>query len=681
MSGPTGGWAGRILRLDLSKKRVESEATARYVPDYIGGKGIATRIAWDEIEPGTGPYSPDNLLMFMTGPFSGTLAPTSGKGTVCSVSPRTLPDPWFTYSGMGGNWTPELKYAGFDGIVVKGIAPEPLYLLVCDGEAELRPAADLWGKDVFAVQELLKERHGTAAQVICIGAAGEHWVVSATIHHRQKNCSGMAGFGAVMGAKNLKAIVIRGTGSVPIADPRRFVEACKRVHRLVHAGPTETPVRMTMGPTNVPCAHACPFGCATRSHDVALKVRGGKERRKNISVMCNGEAYEGGWNWYQYPTPAIEEKYAGELRTRAVEGLGKQGGDELQLLIETLGLSGWSYLTLRCWFLACLDHGVHEIEGLELRPTELDFWLELFRMIAYREGLGDLLADGLLPACERLELPDVVKRTAKWLEPMWGFPSHRDGRACEPQPSPLWIFDMLHWAIDSRDPLASHHQTGYIHCWFPPHYEGGSALVDRDKLEATFTRVFGDPGILEPGFDHLDAKTRVTKWFDDRAQVKDSLLLCDWVFPRVLNGFDSAEELAAADDYYGDVDAEASMLAPLTGLELSTADLDRAGERIRNLDRALQIRNSGRSRAVDATAEWVFEYPEKSDGTRLDQVLFDRILDHYYDHRGWDRDTGWPTRAKLEELGLPDAAEALDRLAEERSAEAGDAPTDPKERE
>ena len=452
MSRPKGGWAGRILRIDLTAVSVGSVATAPYLPDYVGGKGIATRIAWDELEPGTGPYSPDNLLMFMTGPFSGTLAPTSGKGTVCSVSPRTLPDPWFTYSGMGGNWTPELKYAGFDGIVVRGAADEPLYLWIEDGRAELRPAADLWGKDVFAVQELLKERHGDAAQVICIGPAGENRVVSATVHHRQKNCAGMAGFGAVMGAKNLKAIVIRGTGAVQIADPQRFVEACKRVHRLVHAGPTETPVRMKMGPTNIPCAHACPFGCATRSHDVALKLRGGKEKRKNISVMCNGEAYEGGWNWYQYPTPAIEEQYAGDLRTRAVEGLGKQGGDELQLLIETLGLSGWSYLTLRCWFLACLDHGVRKIDGLELRPEELDFWLELFRMIAYREGLGDLLADGLLPACDRLDLPDVVKKTAHWLEPMWGFPSHRDGRACEPQPSPLWIFDMLHWAIDSRDP-------------------------------------------------------------------------------------------------------------------------------------------------------------------------------------------------------------------------------------
>ena len=263
-------------------------------------------------------------------------------------------------------------------------------------------------------------------------------------------------------------------------------------------------------------------------------------------------------------------------------------------------------------------------------------------MIAYREGLGDLLADGLLPACDRLDLPDVVKKTAHWLEPMWGFPSHRDGRACEPQPSPLWIFDMLHWAIDSRDPLASHHQTGLHPLLVPSALRGRLAARRPGQARGdVHAGSSASPGILEPGFAHLDAKTRVTKWFDDRAQVKDSLLLCDWVFPRVLNGFDSAEELEAADDYYGDVDAEASMLAPLTGLDITTADLDRAGERIRNLDRALQIRNSGRSRAVDAHGGVGLRVPgEVRRHAARPARLFDRILDSYYDHRGWDRPDG-----------------------------------------
>ena len=140
------------------------------------------------------------------------------------------------------------------------------------------------------------------------------------------------------------------------------------------------------------------------------------------------------------------------------------------------------------------------------------------------------------------------------------------------------------------------------------------------------------------------------------------MLLCDWVFPRVLKGFDSQADLEAADDYYGDVEAEAKMLAPLTGLEITSADLDKVGDRIRNLDRALHIRNYDRSKTIDSTGEWVYEYPQKTDGTKLDRPLFDRILESYYKVRGWDQQTGRPTRATLEALGLTDVADELDSL-------------------
>jgi len=655
------GWAGKILRVDLTSNKVETNDTAKYVPEYIGGKGIATRIAWEELKPGVKPYDPENLLMFMTGPFSGTLAPTSGRGIVCGVSPRTYPIPWFTYSGMGGNWAAELKYAGFDGIVLKGNSDTPVYLWIHDGEVEIRNAEKLWGLDIFETQELLKAEYGKEAQTICIGPGGENLVVSATIHHRQKNSAGMPGFGAVMGAKKLKAIVIRGTGGVKIARPAEFVKSCREVRKLVNSGPTETPVKIVLGPTHLPCTHACPFGCTRKFKDIPLRLGDGKDRR-NIPVMCNAEAYELGCAWYKYPTPLIGKEYTGEIYTRAIEALGRDPGLELQAVIEALGVSGWTYLTLRCLFLACIDNGITRINGYKLDPGNPKFWESFFKKLAYREGIGDIFAHGLMQACEKLDLPEIIKKTAHWLEPMWGFPSHRDGRATESQPSPLWIFDMLHWVIDSRDPLASHHQTGYIHCWFPPHFEGGSPFVDFEKLKATFDRVFSAKGILEPGFEPLDAKTKVTKWFDDRAQMKDSLLLCDWCFPRVLKGFNTVGELEAAEDYYGNVDAEAEMLAPLTGLDIITADLDKAGERIRNLDRALHIRNYNRSRKVDASGEWVYEYPEKTDGTKLDKAMFDRILDSYYENRGWDKKTGWPTRAKLEELELKDVADELESM-------------------
>jgi aldehyde:ferredoxin oxidoreductase len=218
--------------------------------------------------------------------------------------------------------------------------------------------------------------------------------------------------------------------------------------------------------------------------------------------------------------------------------------------------------------------------------------------------------------------------------------------------------------VDSRDPMSSHHQSSFVSGWFPPHHEGKSGSPDTDfnKLKATYARVFGTGDVIEPGFEHMDLKTKFAGWLDNRAQLKDSLLVCDWCFPRILKVFHTKQELEAAADYYGDIDAEMKMFIPLTGINMNTADLEKAGERTRNLDRALHVRNYNRSRGIDATGEWYCEYPEKSDGTKLDMAIFNSILDSYYENRGWDKITGYPTRAKLEELDLKDVADELENL-------------------
>jgi aldehyde:ferredoxin oxidoreductase len=223
---------------------------------------------------------------------------------------------------------------------------------------------------------------------------------------------------------------------------------------------------------------------------------------------------------------------------------------------------------------------------------------------------------------------------------------------------------MLHWVIDSRDPMACHHQSSFIAGWFPLHHEGkcGTPDANMEKLYATYKKAFGTSEGIEPGLHTLDAKTMLAVWQDNRAQIKDSLLVCDWLFPAILHAFSTRKEYLEAEDYYGDLDAEAKMLAPLTGMDIDTAYIDRAGERIRNLDRALHIRNYDRSRVVDSTGEWYYEYPEKSDGTKLDSDMFNSILESYYDKRGWDKTTGRPTREKLEELGLKEVADHLERI-------------------
>ena len=653
------GWVGKILRVDLSTGRITTEDTAKYVPKFLGGKGIATAIAWNELKPGVTAYDADNLLMFMTGPMTGTMAPASGRGIICAVSPRTYPIEWFTYSGIGGHWAPELKYAGFDGIVVKGIASKPVYLLITDGKAEIKDAKHLWGRDSFVTQKALKAEHGNKTQVLAIGPAGENRVRYATIQHRLSNAAGQPGFGGVMGSKNLKAIAIRGSGGVNIADPAEFIRACREVMDLVKSGPTWAVIGQLPGPETVNCSQACPVHCCTmmRKGDPAgLDVGSGT---RNMMKHCVDPMYSWGWERTEYPTKYIKDIYQGDIFTRPTKGFGDEIGSELQTLGEGLGLSGWNYVNNYCWISACVDNGITELAGMKLEPDNPWFWKELLRKIAYREGLGDYLADDLIRASERLGVPELLKKHARWQEPMWGFGSHRLGRAAESQPSPIWIYTMCHWVTDSRDPLQSHHQSSWVEYWFPPHHGGGSPDTDFQKLKATYARVFGTGEVIEPGFGALKEKTQAAAYLGNRANLKDSLMLCDWLYPRLLRGYLSKEELQAASDYYGDLDAETKMFVPLTGMRVTTADLVKTGERVRNLDRALHVRNYGRNREMDSCAAWLFEYPEKSDGTKLTRPLFERILDLFYAARGWDKKTGVPTRAKLQELGLKDVADVL----------------------
>ena len=168
----------------------------------------------------------------MTGPLTGTLAPASGRLEICGKAPQSYPTTHYTRSSMGGHWGPELKYAGFDGVIIYGRASSPVYLWIEDGEAEIMDAEWLWGLDTFTTQKKLIERHGKRTQVCCIGQAGENLVRIAVIQSGIENAAGQGGFGAVMGSKKLKAIAVRGSGGVKIAKPKQLIEASTHIRRL-----------------------------------------------------------------------------------------------------------------------------------------------------------------------------------------------------------------------------------------------------------------------------------------------------------------------------------------------------------------------------------------------------------------------------------------------------------------
>lgn len=219
------GWTGKILRIDLSAGETSVVPTSRYVPDFVGGVGIAARIAWQELAPGVGAFDPENMLFIMAGPLTGTLASGAGRIEVLGIAPQQHPS-IFSRSGMGGHWGAELKYAGYDGIIVQGKAAKPVYVWIVDGKVEILDAGHLWGKGTYSTTAALRATHGHKTRVISCGQAGERLSRIAVIQTETGNAAGQGGFGGVMGSKNLKAIAARGTQGVRIARPQAFFDLC-----------------------------------------------------------------------------------------------------------------------------------------------------------------------------------------------------------------------------------------------------------------------------------------------------------------------------------------------------------------------------------------------------------------------------------------------------------------------
>ncbi|NLE76381.1 MAG: aldehyde ferredoxin oxidoreductase, partial [Chloroflexi bacterium] len=226
------GYLGKILRVDLSSGAMQDQPLREEdVATFLGGSGLAARLLWDEAGLDADPLAPENPLLFLTGPLVGTSAPSCGRYEVCARSPLTG---LWGESNSGGFWGPELRFAGYDGLLFTGRAPAPTTLWLHHGQAELRPAAHLWGKDAYETQEALRAELGEPrCRVACIGPAGERGVRFAAIMNDHGRAAGRTGLGAVMGAKNLKAVAVRGGAVVPLAQPERFAEWAKEAWNLL----------------------------------------------------------------------------------------------------------------------------------------------------------------------------------------------------------------------------------------------------------------------------------------------------------------------------------------------------------------------------------------------------------------------------------------------------------------
>jgi aldehyde:ferredoxin oxidoreductase len=629
------GWVGKILRVNLSTGKISALHTTRYIPEFLGGKGLNHRIAWEEIPKGIGAFDPQNRLLISTGPLTGTPAPTSGKFTVGGVSAQSYPEV-YSYSCCGGWFGAELKYAGFDGIIIQGKAPSLSYLWINDGEAEIKQANDLHNLGTYDTQKKLRAKHGTGTCVFCIGPAGENKSRIAVILTDTQNAAGQGGYGGVMGSKNLKAIAVRGTGSIKIANPEELLNILNDLYPEKTRKKTKAKIPSDYnwdGHTikylpykryRKACTHACPKPCVFWDFkDVPFETRLGTHSGQLGCVA----PYVIEW---QHPF-GIEWPLWKQ---------GFKGGFESSALLNQYGIDEYEFLAgMMPWIVMATKEGIltEEDVGMPIKPNDTSWWIKLIQMIAYRRGFGDLLAEGTSRAINKLgkEYEEKISHERKKiptkisLQEAWGYCAHWSGRGVHSNLRfPDWLLTALVWMTSTRDPLSDTHIV-----------IGDTSQEPLIRARKDWVKKFRE----EP---YGKAGVQIAIWSEHRSALKSSLTLCDLAFPMTDN-----------------TDAERRLYSAVTGIDITEDELDMVGERIKNMERALLIRNYDRSRSVEYNEiKDFFKRPDGTKGTSMNETKFKGMVDKYYELRGWDKETGWPTRIKLEELGLKDVADRLMEL-------------------
>jgi aldehyde:ferredoxin oxidoreductase len=646
------GWTGKILRIDLTAGDYTFVDTMQYVPKFIGGLGVAARIAWEELKPGIDAFDPENLLFIMVGPLTGTLASGAGRVEVLGIAPQQRPAV-FSRSGMGGHWGAELKYAGFDGVIIQGKADKPVYIWIENNKVEILDATDLWGMGTYSTTRVLRDLYGPQTRVISCGQAGERLSRIAVVQTETGNAAGQGGYGGVMGSKNLKAIAVRGTLGVQIAHPQEFMDLCLKASR---EGQSAGEPRWLRRYSERMAERARKAGITFRMRKCGFCMTPCVH-----PIVENAKADNG------VGVPSVARHCWGYM------GASPNVDAVARAMTNDYGLNGWEIsFGIIPWLQLCKQHGlIDEIDGMSIpvpdKPIEYlfdaahydsDFIHMLVHKIAFRDDpLGDALAEGTCYAAQTLFdgagiplLDRIYPRHAGQTE-HWGGHWGPGGRVYWP----WWLPPILQWCVDTRDPAndSTHQWTEHALHYFMENGPNQGPFT-LEKLRSACEKVYGNPDVCDPAFtyDPPEAKAIPAIWHSHRGMVVDSLILCDYENTRVFS--------MLSEDGTADTGLMSNLLTASTGYSISEVELDRAGARIWNQLRAIDVRNFGRNRTIDESTVDGFMYPGKDDGVMLERDKFLTLLDKYYELSGWDITTGVPKRSKLEELELGDVADALE---------------------
>lgn len=701
------GWTGKILRVNLTDKTVSVSPTDPY-KEYLGGMGIANKIMYDEVPAGTDPLSPENKIVFAVGPLTATGVPLAGRTTIASLSTYTT-DHQVVDAHTGGMIGAAIKKAGWDAIVIEGASDEPVYLKIDDDDIEIKPADQVWGQGTRATTEALSRKEGTDFCVATIGPAGENLLPYACIINSRNHSAG-AGAAAVMGSKKLKALVVRGSQPIYVADPQEVADLSDYMLReivgsnnnhvvpstqqewaeyfdkgsrwtaqkgltwaLAEGGPIDTgePKPGEINTVGYRCmkafkdegpeaekytikmdgCHSCPIHCYSDLRVPASAANGGHEITGNTCVP-------------NFPFTNYMIKILGD--NTSVEA-----GSEDALIwdqvfgstMDDLGLwcnYGQIYRDIaHCYATGLLQKVLPPEEYAEInwegfKNNDPSMVPPLLAKIAANDSEIAYIGHGPIVWTERWNDPDWWNTPASTLINVRGWPVHH-AHECFGQ------VGLLYNMVFNRDDMI-HSAVNFQGCGLP--------FELKQQIAA---EVWGDASAIDPDKNYTpmnEYKANFAWWSIVTDVLHDSLTLCNWVWPMTMSP-------TKARDYRGDLDLEAKFMKAVTGEDVTTEDLYKMGAKITTLQRANTARgmvgangqmgtNDFRN-VHDVVTEWPFTMDPDievfTEGTnKMDKEDFQTALTMMYECFGWDPELGCPTAECLDYYDMPDVKEDLAAL-------------------
>lgn len=596
-----GGLAGKILRINLNSQTSQVEATnEQYFQKYIGARGVGAKMLLEELKAGIDPFSPENKLIFLTGPAEGTIAPGANKITVTFKSPLTGT---YSFSLCGGSLGPELKFAGYDGIIIEGKAEKPCYLWIDGDKVEIRPADSIWGKLTHAAEDALRtELKDHAVKIAVIGPAGENLNRYACIQHDYHREFGRGGCGAVMGSKNLKAIAVRGKSTVNVHDQAALTRITRQVYDILAKHPkanlrkAQGTCEMVSGINELGFLAVRNFGDG--QWPLAAKVSGVEMKNNYVfsDISCFGCPVACGKNCMvespQYGRIKIEGP---EFETMALVATNTCVYDWKYILkavdlidqycMDTITCGGTVALAMECYEKGILTD--KDTNSIKLNFGNGEALCQLVEMIGKREGIGDILAEGLKFAAEKWGVPELAM--------------HSKGSSFAAY-DPRGAKGMgLTYAVSTK---GAHHM-------FAPTF--GVELAQNNRFEEK-----GKGGLVKENQSFM--------------AIVDSMSLC------------SSMRFALS------LGMQLDMVKAITGIALTESEAMGIGDRIVTMEKLFNVRE-GFSRKDDTLPPRMLKESPAAGPCQGQSINLDLMLDEYYDIMGWDRE-GRPTPQTLDRIGL-----------------------------